>query len=133
MNISFNNALGMREEALTLRAERASVLSSNLANADTPNFKARDLNFSETLKARMDGSGSSSMKTTRVGHVAMSSVGSGIDSYSYRTPNQPSLDGNTVEEQVEHAQFMKNNLEFQAAFTMLDGSFKGLRKAITGQ
>lgn len=133
MSISFEKALGMRETALTLRAQKASVLSSNLANADTPNYKARDFNFSEALKSSVSSNHSSNLQITRKGHIDTTQSSMGLNHLNYRTPSQPSTDGNTVEEQIEHAEFMKNNLEFQAAFTMLNSSFKGLRKAITGE
>lgn len=133
MSISFENALGIRESALTLRSHRAGVLSSNLANADTPNFKARDFNFSQALKTKMGSKLPSHMKTTQARHIDTSRAHENFHDLSYRVPHQPSTDGNTVEEQVEHAEFMKNNLEFQAAFTLLNSSFKGLRKAIKGE
>lgn len=132
MAISFNNALGLHEAAMQLRVERAGVLSSNLANADTPNYKARDINFHEALAANMSKS-TGDLKRTRAAHFAdMTRSDQGATHY-YRLPSQPSVDGNTVEENVEHAQFSKNNMEFQIAFTLLNSKFKGLSKAIKGQ
>lgn len=135
MAISFDKALGMAENSFRLRAERASVLSANLANADTPNYKARDINFQEALSARMGDSNMSSMsmKATSRGHISSHAAQEGFAERYYRLPSQPSIDGNTVEENVEHAEFMKNNLEFQASFTFLNGRFKGLTKAIKGE
>lgn len=136
MAISFHNALGMREAALTVRAERASVLASNLANADTPNYKAKDIDFSQALNAKMAAGGHSGLHVTSARHMNLNggnTVGtSNASEQMYRTPGQPSIDGNSVEEQVEHAEFMKNSLEFQTAFTLLNSSFAGLRKAIKG-
>lgn len=133
MAISFQNALGLYESALSLRSEKAAVLSANLANSDTPGFKARDLDFQSELK-RMTAGDSSSVKirASNPGHIGFSSSSVHSSEKLYRTPQQPSIDGNTVEEQVEHAEFMKNTLEFQAAFTMLNSRFKGLTKAIRG-
>ena len=134
MTISFEKALGTYETALKLRADKASVLSSNLANADTPNYKARDFNFHEALKSQTENSNPQvNLKMTHGAHINFSNSGRGLAERMYRIPNQPAIDGNTVEEQVEHAEFMKNNLEFQTAFTMLNGRFKGLTKAITGE
>ncbi len=134
MTISFENALGTYEVALKLRSDRASVLSSNLANADTPNYKARDFNFHQALKSQTDNmSDRVNLTKTSNGHMNFSSAERGLADRLYRIPNQPAIDGNTVEEQVEHAEFMKNSLEFQTAFTMLNGRFKGLTKAITGE
>lgn len=132
MAISFDKAFGLHEAALKLRVERAGVLSSNLANADTPGYKARDINFQEALAAQMNGK-SGRMQATHNGHVDMSNGGRPAHEYIYRTPTQPSIDGNTVEENVEHAEFMKNNMEFQAAFQLLNSKFKGLSKAIRGE
>jgi len=137
MSISFNNALGLYESALTLRSERASVLSSNMANVNTPNYKARDIDFHAQLKQQMRGeSGQIRMSASNPAHMGYSSSGSNFRFSSerlYRQPQQPSIDGNTVEEQVEHAEFMKNSVEFQVAFTFLNSRFKGLGKAIGGQ
>ncbi len=134
MAITFDSALGMSEAALRLRVARAGVLSSNLANADTPNYKARDINFQEALAAKMGGSTNSAMRSTHSQHMSMTSDESGLgsDDFYYRVPSQPSIDGNTVEENKEHAEFMKNNMEFQSAFTFLNSKFKGLTKAIRG-
>ena len=134
MAISFNKALGLYESALKLRSDKASTIASNLANADTPNYKAKDINFHEALKSSMgSGNNSMSMRTTHSGHIDFDK-GNGPSANEYfRTPSQPSVDGNTVEEQVEHAEFMKNNLEFQAAFTMLNSRFKGMSKAVKGE
>lgn len=133
MAISFDRALGIREQAMKLRVERASILSSNLANTDTPNFKARDIDFFGELQSRMSTGSLNTMRTTHEGHRALDASGSHSSERLYRTPSQPSIDGNSVEEHVEHAEFMKNNLEFQVAFTLLNSSFKGLTKAIRGE
>lgn len=131
MAISFDKALGLREHALQLRVQRAGVLSSNIANIDTPNFKARDIDFQSELSARTSLSATSA-KATSQGHMQLKDFGED-SSQVYRIPSQPSIDGNTVEEHVEHAEFMKNSLEFQVAFQLLNSSFKGLRKAVRGE
>lgn len=137
MAISFQSALGIREDALTIRAERANILASNLANADTPNFKARDIDFSHALKSRMSMGQANSAGGARMTHQKHMNLDGSTNAlrseHLYRTPNQPSIDGNSVEEQVEHSEFMKNSLEFQTAFTLLNSSFSGLRKAIRGE
>ncbi len=132
MAISFQKALGIREAALTLRAERASVLSSNLANADTPNYKARDINFHEALESQLQGH-QNRISATRANHFDAANLGRPEHEFYYRLPSQPSIDGNTVEENTEHAEFMQNSMEFQVAFTLLNSSFKGLKKAIKGE
>lgn len=131
MAISFDKALGIHEQALKLRVQRAEVLSSNLVNADTPGFKARDFNFQDALRTQMSGSGGTGLNATHERHIKPTSD-MGV-AMQYRVPMQPSIDGNTVEEQVEQAEFTKNNLEFQASFTFLNSRFAGLKKALTGE
>jgi len=132
MAISFHNALGISEQALKLRAERADILSGNLANIDTPNYKARDFDFQSALREQMQPDDQVRLTATEPGHIGFGGSDSMSPQTMYRIPNQPSIDGNTVEEHVEHAEFMKNSLEFQVAFTLLNGDFKGLTKAIRG-
>jgi flagellar basal-body rod protein FlgB len=109
------------------------VLSSNLANADTPNYKARDIDFRAEMQARMGKADATMVRTTNARHMSISGDDQVGFTKLYRTPGQPSIDGNTVEEHVEHAEFMKNSLEFQVAFTMLNSSIKGLTKAFRGE
>ena len=134
MAINFESALGIHESALKLRTQRAEVLANNLANADTPNYKARDIDFQAVLKGEMQtGAASMKMMATNEKH----SAGNGLEGMSegllYRTPQQPSIDGNTVEEHVEHGEYMKNSMAFQASFTFLNGKFNGLKSAIRGE
>ena len=134
MAISFKEHTGLYESALTLRGQRAEVIAGNLANADTPNYKARDFDFQSALNANMASpAGGGHMRITHSMHYQIqggSPVGGDLE---YRTPTQPGIDGNTVEEQVEHAAYMENTLEFQAAFTLLNNRFKGLTAAIKGE
>ena len=133
MAINFESALGVKEHSMRLRAQRADLLASNLANVDTPNYKARDMDFSSELKAQLDGRMSKNITSTHSGHLGLQHTGQSTFDSMYRTPNQPSIDGNTVEEHVEHAEFMRNSLEFQVSFTLLNSSFKGLSKALRGE
>lgn len=133
MAISFQDYSGLYENALHLRAKRSEVIASNLANADTPNYKARDFDFHAALQSNMASPGGSHMRITHNMHYQMQGNGLGGADMAYRTPTQPSIDGNTVEDQVEHAAFMENTLEFQASFTLLNSRFKGLRSAIEGK
>tara|TARA_R110001592_G_scaffold205052_2_gene455432 strand:- start:4531 stop:4938 length:408 start_codon:yes stop_codon:yes gene_type:complete len=135
MNISFNNALGVHEHALELRTKRAEVLANNLANADTPGFKARDIDFQSLLSEQMQGKSneqSLKMTTTNGKHLPVNSTDDSAD-LLYRTPSQPSLDGNTVDTQTEKAEFMKNTLQYQSSFQFLSGRFKGMTNAIRGE
>lgn len=135
MAINFKDAVGIYESSLRLRSQRAEILSSNLANVDTPGFKARDFNFQAALDQAMSDSTTGDVRTTQQRHLPASAAGAGagVGQLYYRTPTQPSIDGNTVDEHLEHAEFMSNSLEFQTAFTLLNSRFKGLISAIRGE
>lgn len=128
--ISFDNALGIHPKALQLRAKRAEVLANNLANADTPNFKARDFNFRQQLAQAQTSSKSLSVAKTQFGHL--SGRVNQDESLLYRNPIQPSIDGNTVDAQFEKALYARNNTNFNASFEFLNSKFKSLRGAIKG-
>lgn len=135
MAISFRNSVGLFESALKLRAARAEILAGNLANADTPGYQARDFNFADALKQQMSSEPKGdALQLTQPRHQGEIGGlgGEGMD-VQFRTPSQPSLDGNTVEEQVEHAEFMQNSLEYQTSFTLLNSRFRGLMSAIKGE
>ncbi|MFV1873767.1 MAG: flagellar basal body rod protein FlgB [Oleiphilus sp.] len=135
MSISFSKALGVHEHALELRTQRAEVLANNLANADTPGFKARDIDFHTLLKQQTSGMSneqSLAMTTTNGKHLPVNGVDDSAE-LLYRTPSQPSLDGNTVDTQVEKAEFMKNTLQYQSSFQFLNSRFKSLTSAIRGE
>jgi flagellar basal-body rod protein FlgB len=134
MAISFEKALGIHEQALMLRGKRTQVLANNLVNADTPNFKARDFDFKTVMQSQVAATGANSamMRSTHSRHIAQMGTVSNPQ-LMYRTPLQPSLDGNTVDEQVEMSRFAKNSMDFQASFQFLNGRFKGLKNAIRGE
>ncbi len=132
MEISFASALGIHESALRVRGQRAAVLASNLANIDTPNYKARDVDFKQMLSQTNADTAFSGAQTTHSRHITASPLFGEDADILYRTPQQPSIDGNTVEDQIEHAEYMKNALAFQASFQFLNSKFQGLRTAIRG-
>jgi len=118
------------EQALRFRAFRNQVLSSNIANADTPNYKARDLDFGSALKDAQ--SGQISMKKTSELHQSAWRT-SGLEAnVKYRIPMQPTLDGNTVETDVEQAAFAENAVQYRASLAFLDGQIRTLRYALKG-
>ncbi len=134
MAISFDNALGIHEHSLQLRGHRAEVLANNIANADTPGFKSRDLDFQNILQGKIKQQQNTlRMTTSSAGHIAGSSSYVAENVLLYRVPNQPSIDGNTVDEQVENAAFARNALKHQASFQFLSGRFKGMIKALKGE
>jgi flagellar basal-body rod protein FlgB len=121
-------------QALRIRELRNEVLTSNIANADTPNYKARDIDFSAALRGAQAGQsqGQLSLAKTNPAHsdpVGASRYGTHVE---YRTPTQPSLDGNTVETDVEQAAFAENAVHYRAALTFLNGSIRTLNLAIKG-
>lgn len=139
MTIGFDNALGPHAHALQLRADRTTVLARNIANADTPGYLAKDLDFSAELARRMGEAEARSSKgvalqTTRGRHMNNSLDQSlNADVLKYRTPLMPSFDGNTVDVQTEQAEFAQNNLQFQASLRFLDGKFKSMISALKGE
>ena len=135
IHAQYNNALGVHEHALELRTKRAEVLANNLANADTPGFKARDIDFQSLLKDQMQGKGSEQslkMTTTNGKHLPVNGTDDSAD-LLYRIPSQPSVDGNTVDTQTEKAEFMKNTLQYQSSFQFLSSRFKSMNNAIRGE
>ncbi len=122
--------LSQHEQALRFRALRNQVLSSNIANADTPNFKARDLDFGAALKSARQES-ISLTKTSELHKEAWGTAKDGAQSL-YRVPSQPALDGNTVEMDVEQAAFAENALQYRTSLAFLDGKIRTLRFALRG-
>lgn len=134
MAITFDKALGIHEQALTLRTKRAEVLAANLVNADTPNYKARDIDFQSVLKGQMvDAVKKPQLMATNARHIAPSNSLSFSPEMMYRIPMQPSLDGNTVEEQVEQSKFAKNSMDIATSFHFLNSKIKGLKNALKGE
>lgn len=122
--------LGIHAAALSTWARRNEVLAANIANADTPNYKARDLDF-KTALGRAGGS-NVRMVTTHAAHQRGAGALAGESSLMYRIPFQSSLDGNSVEADVEQANFAKNALHYQASLRFLGGKLRTMRAAIAG-
>ncbi|AFJ03460.1 Flagellar basal-body rod protein FlgB [Methylophaga frappieri] len=133
MAINFDAALGIHAEALRVRSQRAEMLATNLANADTPNFKARDIDFQAALKAANADQQSGKLERTHQQHFQVNANSVDNPAIQYRTVIQDSLDGNTVDEQVEQAQFMQNAVHYQATLEFLGGKFQSLTKALRGE
>ncbi|MEK6788155.1 MAG: flagellar basal body rod protein FlgB [Pseudomonadota bacterium] len=136
MAINFDKALGIHEQALMLRAQRNSILATNIANADTPNYKARDIDFRAAMASAQAGTANPvSLQATRSGHIgsessaALSPLGAQLQ---YRLPQQPSLDGNTVETHVEEAAYADNAVRYQASLQFLGSKFASLKSVISG-
>ena len=131
MIIDFDSAFGIHETALSVRSHRSEVLAANLANADTPHYKARDIDFQSELHRAVQGTDASQPRSTHARHLGVAS--STGYSHLYRVPMQPSLDGNSVDGQVEQAAFMDNALRYQASLQFLSGRIRGLLTAIRGE
>lgn len=125
-----DQAFGSHATALQLRAERSQLLAANLANADTPGFKARDIDFRQALASAQGEAGP--LVTTQANHVAGLDAGQGTRAL-YRTPLQPSLDGNTVDVATEQAAFSENSNRYLASLTFLNGRIRGLMTALRGE
>ncbi len=131
--------LGVHADALRLRSQRAELIANNLANADTPDFKARDLDFRAAMaNARGSADGALHLATSQGGHIgdrsANPATNTAVESaLRYRTPLAPSLDGNTVDVQIEQAAFAENSVHYQATLSFLNSRFRGLMTALTGQ
>jgi flagellar basal-body rod protein FlgB len=109
-----DNIFGLSATALKVREQRMNVLASNIANASTPNYKARDIDFRQAL--------------------ALAEDGQAIDSaFSYRVPVQPSLDGNTVELATEQTAFAENALAYRSSLSFLNGRINTLSRALKGE
>lgn len=134
MALNIDTYLGVHAPALNLRSQRTEVLAANLANADTPGYRARDIDFKNALAAASGGSSAVSLATTKAGHIGAASVG-GTPSpeLKYRVPLAPALDGNTVDAQLEQAAFAENTVRYQATLSFISSKFRALMTAITGQ
>ncbi len=124
------NPFSYHEQALGLRALRSQILSSNIANADTPNYKARDIDFASEL--RRAGGATLSLRKTSALHQSVSTDNALGAQIKFGVSTQPTLDGNTVETDVEQAKFAENTVRYRASLTFLNGQINGLRYAIKG-
>ena len=128
----FNNIFGIHENALLLHGQRLSVIANNLANADTPNFKARDIDFAAVLGGAT-GATSLPVAVTDAAHFSLNLDPVSDGDLQYRSPYQAALDGNTVETPVEQAAFSETNVRYQASLTFINNQISLLQFAIAGQ
>lgn len=129
MSINFDQALKLHGQALALRSQRTEVVAANLANADTPNYKARDLDFKAAMANAMGVE--QPLKFTHAAHLQ--ARGDQTGELLYRTPTQMSLDGNSVDAEREKAVFAENALRYQASLRFLSSRVQGLLTAIKGE
>jgi len=132
MKSSLDQILGFHERALALRAERQQLIASNIANADTPNYKARDIDFRAAMAAVQGGGGSGAMARTAARHLSPAGSSASGSPLLYRSTVQASVDGNTVDMDVERAQFADNALRYEANLNFISGQIKTMLAAIQG-
>ena len=125
-----DGALGIHGQALAVRTKRLELLAQNIANADTPNFKARDIDFRAALADV--NSEPTSMKATKGGHYELGEVAN-PDGTLFRVPFNTAVDGNSVEISVEQAQYGKAAAQYQTTLSFLESRISGVRKALRGE
>ncbi|SFC25154.1 flagellar basal body rod protein FlgB [Pseudoalteromonas denitrificans] len=132
MAISFEKAFGVHPSAMMARTQRAEIIATNIANADTPGYKAKDLDFEAVLnqaKSKQNGS----MVRTHEKHFDINANSINANA-QFRNPLQPDTgDGNSVDVQVERNLYVQNSVEYQASLRFLTGKIQGLKKALNGQ
>jgi len=129
MTINFDKALGIHEQALSVRRQRTELLATNIANADTPGYKAKEIDF----RAALDQASSQrvAISKTNSSHLSLNSSAPFYE--QYRVSEQPSLDGNTVDIQQEKAAVAENSVRYQATLTFLTRKFSGMINAFKGE
>ena len=145
MSFNLDSYLGIQPDALEVYSQRADVLAANIANADTPGYLAKDIDFRAALSAAGEGQGAGQgapgspggvlqPQTTSPDDLTASSTPGGLSTeqyLKYRVPLAPSLDGNTVDSQMEESAFAENNVRYEAALTFIEGDFSDLNTVIS--
>lgn len=133
MTNRLDDALQFHQTALTMRGYRQQLLASNIANADTPNYKARDIDFSSALQGALSARpATTGLAVTSSRHIGSSGENTMGAKVLYRTPVQPSIDGNTVNMDLERTQFAENAIHYQANIALLNGQIRFMMSAIQG-
>jgi flagellar basal-body rod protein FlgB len=128
------DSLDFQAQALSLRSERQRLIASNIANADTPGYVAREMNFAQALKeATGAGQPAARLAASQPGHIAASASGGTYSTLAYAAPSQTNLDRNTVDMDRERASFADNTVKYEATLRFISGQVKTTLSAITGQ
>ena len=131
MQTRLDKEIGFMEQGLRVRAQRQQVLATNIANADTPNYKAKDLDFNQAMKAALGNTGSQeNMSVTNSKHIG--SANNVSAQVKERSNLQNSADGNTVDMDVEQSQFAENALQYETLVSMINGTFKNINSVMQG-
>ncbi len=134
MSFGMNSILGVHENALKVRSARAEILASNIANADTPGYKAQDIDFKSALQnAKESMSATSGITKTNSKHFGMSDL-AGTGNLMFRQNLQPDTgDGNTVDINVERMAYMQNGLEYQTTLEFINSRINGIRSVLASE
>ncbi len=131
MAISLDRLVNVHHDTLNVRTQRMEVISGNLANANTPGYKARDIDFDKAMKkVQSQNDKASGLAKTHEKHMSGNTqLASNID---FVIPNQPDTgDGNTVDVQSERNKFLETGMRFESGLMLLSGKFKGMKKALS--
>jgi flagellar basal-body rod protein FlgB len=131
MSNILDNMFGLSSQALDVWQRRSEVIASNIANADTPNYQARDVDFRQVLQ-QASGEAAPTLSLSAPTSGQLSAPGESADNLKYRVPLQPSMDGNTVDAQVEQSAFASNMVHYQASLSFINSTIQQLRLAING-
>ncbi|GLQ99943.1 flagellar basal body rod protein FlgB [Dyella mobilis] len=129
---TLDNVFGLSSQALEVWQRRSEVIASNLANADTPNYQARDVDFRQVLQQASGDSSSSNLELNTPTQGQINTTTQSADALKYRVPLQPSMDGNTVDSQVEQSAYASNMVHYQASLSFINSAIQTLRLAING-
>ena len=131
MQTRLDKEIGFMEQGLRIRAQRQQVLATNIANADTPNYKAKDIDFNQAMKSALSNTGNNAgMSVTNSKHIDSSS--NVLAQVKERSAKQNSVDGNTVDMDVEQSQFAENALQYETLVSMINGTFKNINSVMQG-
>lgn len=128
-----SNDFSFHQTVLGVRQQRQEILASNIANADTPGYKARDIRFRDALDTALTGHmrlADTSLALTSTRHIPATAQSQDTGDLLYRVPAQPRLDGNTVDMDVERVQFADNTMRYQTEITVLSARLKSLMAAL---
>lgn len=134
MKTQLDKQLGFHQAALNVRAQRQQLLASNIANADTPNYKAQDVDFKSALSGALAGRLNPLALASTSGRHLQGATAGPLDAYArYRTEQQSSVDGNTVNMDVERSAFAENAMHYEASITFINGLLRTMQQAVQGQ
>lgn len=133
MPSALDKTFGLPAQGLKVFAERNKVIASNIANADTPNYKAKDIEFREVMAAAKSQSSHAEMTRSHSRHIGLSQNNSFQSFQEYRAGHQNSVDGNTVDTQMEKVAFAENSVRYQASLDFLNGRIRSMMSALRGE